>query len=167
MVVRIKGLFLIFVLTILTGCSTVPEPNKAPVTTVNSQRSIFSDSAVVKQRLLGHYGEWKGTPYVYGGLSTKGIDCSGFVHLTFLERLGLSIPRETRSQVKLGVKVAPRQMQVGDLVFFKTGFNTRHVGIYLGDDQFLPASTSHGVIISFLTNPYWQSHFWQARRVVA
>jgi len=167
MVVRQRSVIALFSLTLLAGCSMAPESHTAQVTVVNPQRAIFNDSEVIKQRLLGQYGDWKGTPYVYGGLSSRGVDCSGFVHLTFLERLGLSIPRTTRSQVKLGIKVSPRQMQVGDLVFFKTGYNSRHVGIYLGDDQFLHASTSKGVIISFLSNPYWQSHFWQARRVVA
>ncbi|MGX9415894.1 NlpC/P60 family protein [Vibrio sp. WJH972] len=167
MEIRQNGVILIFSMFLLVGCSMGPEREGFHTATSSPKREILGDSESVKQRLLGHYGEWKGTPYVYGGLSSRGVDCSGFVYLTFLERLGLTLPRTTSSQVKVGIKVSPRKMKVGDLVFFKTGFNTRHVGIYLGDNQFLHASESKGVIISFLTNPYWQSHFWQVRRVMA
>lgn len=158
---------LVLTLVMITGCSTMPSSKVSQqAVPANSRQVNFSNPAEVQKSLLTHYGEWKGTPYAYGGLSSKGIDCSGFVYLTYLHRLGMSIPRTTLSQVKTGVEISSRHLQVGDLVFFKTGFRTRHVGIYLGDDRFIHASTSQGVIISFLTNPYWQSHFWQARRMV-
>jgi cell wall-associated NlpC family hydrolase len=61
--------------------------------------------------------------------------------------------------------VALDELQTADLVFFKTGWKTRHVGIYIGEGQFLHASTSRGVMISSLDNPYWQRHYWTSRRV--
>ena len=94
-----------------------------------------------------------------------GIDCSGFTLVTFGNRFGVSLPRTVEQQARLGVNVPRHALHAGDLVFFKTGFKTRHVGIYAGDRKFLHASTSQGVILSSLDNPYWRAKFWQARRL--
>ena len=100
-----------------------------------------------------------------GGLSKHGVDCSGFVYITFRSQLGFSIPRTTGSQVTIGRKVARNNLRVGDLVFFHTSLLYNHVGIYLGDSKFLHASTSKGVIISSLNEKYWRKRYWTARRI--
>ena len=115
--------------------------------------------------LLKFYKEWQGTPYLFGGTKKSGIDCSALVQKAFLEAYQILLPRTTRQQVKRGRKVSWNDIQKGDLVFFKTRRNTYHVGVYLGDKQFMHASTSKGVIISRMDNPYWASKFWQVRRV--
>ncbi len=116
--------------------------------------------------LYAQYKDWKGTPYRLGGLNKKGIDCSGFVYLTFKDQFGLKLPRTTKDQVKRGTRVYIGELQAGDLIFFKTAWRTRHVGIYLSDGRFLHASTSKGVIISRLDNVYWKKKYWQSRRVL-
>ena len=116
--------------------------------------------------LYAQYESWKGTPYRLGGLNKKGVDCSGLVYLTFKEKFGIIIPRTTATQVKRGQRVYIGELQTGDLVFFKTAWRTRHVGIYLSNGKFLHASTSKGVMISRLDNVYWKKKYWRAQRIL-
>lgn len=111
------------------------------------------------------YRSWKGTPYRYGGTTRRGIDCSAFVQVGYSNVYDLALPRTTAEQVKKGKKISRANAREGDLVFFRTGRNSRHVGIYLGNSEFLHASRSKGVIISSLDNPYWRRTFWQIRRM--
>lgn len=108
-----------------------------------------------------------GAPYKYGGNSIKtGIDCSAYTQLVFREN-GTSIPRDTVSQYKLGTAVSKANLKAGDLVFFNTtGKRVSHVGIYIGSNNFIHASTSQGVMISSINDPYyWGSRYIGARRV--
>lgn len=111
-----------------------------------------------------HYKEWRGTRYRLGGMSKSGIDCSGFVYVTFLDRLGIELPRSTHYQVQRGKDIARNQLQTGDLVFFRNG-KTNHVGIYLENGKFMHSSTKSGVRISSLSNSYWQRTYWKAKRL--
>ncbi|MCV5688202.1 NlpC/P60 family protein, partial [Escherichia coli] len=88
-----------------------------------------------------------------------------FVQRAFVEAYQLALPRTTKQQSTQGVELSWTDAKQGDLVFFKTRRSTYHVGIYLGNKQFMHASTSKGVIISRIDNPYWASKFWQVRRV--
>jgi cell wall-associated NlpC family hydrolase len=133
--------------------------------TVLENQVDLNNSVLVKQQLLGQYNEWRGSRYKSGGLSRQGVDCSGFVYVTFLSKLGFEIPRTTELQLKIGFDVAKTNLRAGDLIFFKTGFFTRHIGIYLGNGQFIHASSSHGVTKSSLHNKYWQSKYWLSRRL--
>ncbi|MEA1915670.1 MAG: NlpC/P60 family protein [Campylobacterota bacterium] len=118
----------------------------------------------VKTSLLLHYQDWKDTKYEYGGTTRDGVDCSAFVQSTFKSRFNISIPRTTLLQVKKGQKVSRKNLQAGDLIFFKTGKDQRHVGIYLSKGNFMHSSTKKGVTISSLNSPYYSSHFWMAKR---
>ena len=111
--------------------------------------------------------DWAGTPYVLGGQSRKGIDCSGFVQKTFMDRFNIALPRTTKEQAHHGKLVHKEEIQTGDLVFFKTGLgpNGYHVGIYVKEDKFLHASTKGGVIYSSMNSPFWSKTFWQVRRI--
>ncbi|WP_414146862.1 C40 family peptidase [Erwinia sp. BNK-24-b] len=149
------GLLLIAIL--LAGCSShAPPPN-----------SRLSDSITVIAQLNAQLGKWHGTPYRYGGLGRNGVDCSGFVYLTFRDRFNLQLPRTTIAQTEMGTRISKKDLLPGDLLFFKTGAgeNGLHVGIYDTDDRFIHASTSQGVIRSSLNNVYWKKVFWQARRI--
>jgi len=115
--------------------------------------------------LLEQYDEWRGTPSRLRGLDKRGIDCSGFVHVTFQSKLGSSLPRTTELQAQLGGTISKGNLQTGDLVFFRIDSNTRHVGIFIEGNQFLHASKSRGVMISDLTNPYWRSRYWKSKRL--
>lgn len=143
---------------ILAGCSSHKNPPPNP---------RLSDSIMVVAQLNDQLNQWYRTPYRYGGLDRNGIDCSGFVYLTFRDRFGMQLPRSTEDQTELGEKVDRDELLPGDLVFFKTGSGGSglHVGIYDKDDRFIHASTSQGVIRSSLENVYWKRAYWQARRI--
>ncbi|EGU35673.1 lipoprotein NlpC [Vibrio sp. N418] len=144
----------------LTGCSSSPSQSElSPDITAYHQQ--------LKSEFLDVFQIWKGTPYRLGGSSLKGVDCSAFVQTAYQRAAQLNLPRTTKYQVQVGEEIAYEQANVGDLVFFKTSRTTRHVGVYLGQNQFMHASTSKGVIISRMDNPYWAGNFWQFRRVTS
>jgi cell wall-associated NlpC family hydrolase len=111
----------------------------------------------------------KGLKYVYGGTSTtKGMDCSGFSQWV-MKQNGVSIARTARDQAKQGKKVSRNSLQVGDLVFFDTisgnGRSVDHVGIYIGNNKMIHASSGSGKIIEVNMNTsYWNDRFTTARR---
>ncbi|MDB6060081.1 MAG: glycoside hydrolase [Verrucomicrobiaceae bacterium] len=154
-----------FVLTaLLAGCAgqrveTQPQPP------VSSSRNDLNNSSWVKQTLYAQYSDWKNVKYKGGGLSKGGVDCSGFVFLTFDARFGIKLPRSTEDQVNVGTTIQQRDLIPGDLIFFKTGKTMRHVGIYLEDGKFLHASTEKGVMISNLDDQYWLRTYWKSVRV--
>ena len=134
---------------------------------VDIKTNKIESSISVKQVLYSQFSEWKAVKYRFGGLSKNGIDCSGFVYLTYLDNFSIQLPRTTKQQVQSGVKVSSQSdLKAGDLVFFKTGVRQKHVGIYLEKRTFLHVSTKKGVIISRLDNPYWKKRYWRAIRVL-
>ena len=106
-----------------------------------------------------------GTPYVFGGTSPYGFDCSGFTQYAF-KRAGVYIPRTADSQLYYGKRISMSQLRPGDLVFFETYLpGPSHVGIYIGDGKFIHASSSKGVTISRLSQPYYAARYLGAKRV--
>lgn len=136
-------------------------------TTVAPQRSRHSRMGDLASALKTYYQQWKGVPYAYGGRSQSGIDCSSFVRHTFDAVESYELPRTTVEQARIGMSVDRSALETGDLVFFKTGRSSHHVGVYIGSGRFMHASTSEGVTISRLDNVYWRSHYWQSRRIIA
>ncbi len=107
-----------------------------------------------------------GTPYVFGGTSRYGFDCSGYTQHVFA-MAGVSIPRMADAQFYAGSRTRGG-MRPGDLVFFQTYEpGPSHVGIYLGNGAFAHASSSHGVMVSHLSDPYWSSRYLGAKRLLA
>ena len=175
-----RSVLLIFVILFfnICGCSSkstvtyIPpeERVKPPAEQVRNDKKM-GDATSNKldksslEALKKHFISWKGTRYRYGGLSRKGVDCSGFTLLTYKELFGTNLPRTVKEQVKKGKKVQRSSLQPGDLVFFKTGVFQKHVGIYLEKDRFMHASRSSGVMISRLDNSYWNKRYWQAKRI--
>lgn len=120
----------------------------------------------VKSRLMDQYASWKGVRYRLGGVNRNGIDCSAFVQRTFSEQFGMELPRSTSEQKGVGKSVSRSSLRSGDLVLFRAGSTGRHVGIYIGNNQFVHASTSSGVMISNIDDPYWNKRYNEARRVL-
>lgn len=107
-----------------------------------------------------------GTPYVFGGTSTSGFDCSGYTQHVFA-MLGVSLPRTADAQYYAG-RATRGGLRPGDLVFFQTYEpGPSHVGIYLGNGEFAHASSSHGVMVSHLSDSYWASRYLGAKRLLA
>lgn len=162
---RLLWMASVLIITALAGCSSVPERGSPKVVYVPGAKVDLGNTPLVKESLYAQYSQWKNTKYQIGGLSRNGIDCSGFVHVTFKTKLGIVLPRSTEFQVEVGEDVDKNQLRAGDLVFFKTGISVRHVGVYLEDGRFLHASTKQGVTISRLSETYWKSAYWKAKRL--
>jgi cell wall-associated NlpC family hydrolase len=106
-----------------------------------------------------------GVPYAFGGTSRSGFDCSGYVQHVFA-MLGFQIPRTADAQFYAGKRIRGA-MVPGDLVFFETyTAGPSHVGIYLGHDRFVHASSSDGVTVSSLHEPYWSARYLGAKRLI-
>lgn len=157
--------FLSLMVSILVSCSgkvSYPQPaDYEPRTVVD-----LSDTMETTRVLDQHFDKWVGTPYRDGGMDKRGIDCSGFVQQTYYTLFGLSLPRTAKVQAQSGNKITRSELKPTDLVFFKTGFFDKHVGIYKGNGQFMHVSTKRGVSLSHLGDVYWKDHFWQARRII-
>jgi cell wall-associated NlpC family hydrolase len=145
---------------LLGGCSQTPEPPSPPV-----KAPVNVPPVGPLKALLAVHEEWRGVPYRLGGSNKTGIDCSGFVSVAYRHGMGIHLPRTVAEQQRLGQEIPRGQLQAGDLLFFRTGKWSRHVGIYLGEQRFLHASTREGVKISSLLNPYWATNYWQAKRL--
>lgn len=124
-------------------------------------------------QLLDEAETYLGTPYRYGGMTRKGIDCSAFVLSVFGAAAGVQLPRVAAAQAQQGERVEKSELQRGDLVFFSHGGSKiSHVGIVEsvspeGDIKFIHAATSRGVMISSLnTDKYWSPRFRFAKRII-
>jgi cell wall-associated NlpC family hydrolase len=120
----------------------------------------------VQRELYRAHDEWKGTPYVLGGSSPRGVDCSSLMQIIFERHFGMDMPRHTSEQIRQGRGVRRSAIRPGDLIFFRTTRTALHVGVALNSDEFLHASTSSGVMISSLSEQYWSSRYLGARRVL-
>ncbi|MCO5233084.1 MAG: C40 family peptidase [Chitinophagales bacterium] len=108
---------------------------------------------------------WLNTPYRYGGNSKNGIDCSRFVMKMYNDVLGIPTNGTSREIFNKGNTIDKSQLQEGDLVFFRTrGNSVSHVGVYLQDNKFVHSSTSKGVVVSSLNEPYWQRTYYKSAR---
>jgi len=152
-----------------TADTSVPEtPEEAPADTP-AEAPVDNPAATVSgSEIVSLAQQYLGVPYVYGGSSPSGFDCSGFTMYVF-SQLGIKLPHGATSQLSYGASVSRSELQPGDLVFFQDyGAVASHVGIYIGGDQFVHASSSyyngHCVVISSLTESYYDSHYYTARR---
>lgn len=130
-----------------------------------SIRAVTGPSEI-RASLMKAYENWKGTPYVLGGTSSSGVDCSSLVRIVFDNQFDIKLPPNTITQLNAGRGIRRTSLRTGDLVFFRTGRKTLHVGIIIEDDEFMHASTSSGVMISRLSEYYWSSRYLAARRVM-
>ncbi len=170
-------LFLFVSLLLLSGCSSrgkgaYQRPHKVTLHPYAKPPKEETPSYHLQNKnsitlaLYDEYKKWKGTPYLYGGNSLSGVDCSALVQSVYVDAFGVRVPRTVKEQAKRGYYVAKNEIREGDLVCFKTGWSTLHSGIYLEKGNFMHASSKHGVTISNLNNPYWREKYWQTRRIL-
>lgn len=125
----------------------------------------FDDDIV--SRIIGSAVSWIGTPYRYAGTSRDGVDCSGLMQEVFKESTGMVLPRNSAAQQAWCMPVEGDTLRPGDLLFFATGSDKErvsHVGLYIGGDEMIHASSSRGVIVSQLRLPYYVNRFHSAGR---
>ncbi len=116
--------------------------------------------------LLENVDEWYGVRYRTGGNTHSGVDCSGFTVAIYAAVYGITLPRVSREQYRTSRKISTTELQEGDLVFFNTrGSGVSHVGIYLGNNHFIHASVSRGVMVNSLFEPYYLQRFVGAGRI--
>lgn len=151
-----------------------PRVEPDPVPAVESDRSgevapaVGAAAQPVTARVVEIALESIGTPYEWGGTDANGFDCSGLIQFAYA-KLGIRIPRRSTAQMRAGSPVAPdpTQLRPGDVLGFSydSSRSTGHVGLYIGADEFIHSSSS-GVRISTLDNPYWRQKLVAARRMV-
>ena len=152
-----------------TADTSAPEtPEETPTETPDETPADNPAATVSGSEIVSLAQQYLGVPYVYGGSSPSGFDCSGFTMYIFAQ-VGVKLPHGATSQLSYGASVSRSELQPGDLVFFQDyGAVASHVGIYIGGDQFIHASSSSGnsrcVTVSSLAESYYANHYYTARR---
>ncbi len=122
--------------------------------------------ALPSTTLLASVDDWYGVRYRMGGTTKRGVDCSGFSSAVYLAAYGYVLPRVSREQYRVSRKISTTELKEGDLVFFNTrGRGVSHVGVYLGNNKFVHASVSQGVVVSDLFETYYLQRFVGAGRI--
>lgn len=129
--------------------------------------SVSRDSSsAATRRVIQTALRYQGVPYVFGGTTPNGFDCSGFTRYVFAQA-GVYLPRAADEQYEVGQPVSYSRLQPGDTVFFTTyEAGASHSGIYVGNGQFISATSSRGVVIDRLDSGYWGARYLGARRVL-
>ena len=128
-----------------------------------------TQSGLAKTDVMRVIMDWLGTPYRFGGMSNRAIDCSAFVRRVYYEAADLVLPRTAREQINVGTKIKRDNLEFGDMVFFYTYSHkfASHTGIYLGDNLFAHSSSRTGVTVSSLDADFYKSRFIEGRRLTA
>jgi len=160
----IKKTIALIVVSIILSCSSQKELSKENKNTyiVDKYAQLLSvgKSEITNIKLYQFIDSWYGTKYKYGGLSKNGIDCSGFCNILYAEVYNKQLNRRAADISKSVKKVSKKNLKEGDLVFFDIAKKkSSHVGVYLKNNKFVHASSSKGVIISSLDNPYYIKTF--------
>lgn len=173
-------LLLILSVQLLSGCSNanrsnineIPQkfskdtvkvkPQTAPASNHSSQKTGSNVVAKSPRHLITNIVHSTiGTRYKWGGTNPKeGFDCSGLMNYVHKRSLGIDIPRTAAAQRKSSRTIKYANLQAGDMLFFKTGKSTNHVGMYIGDRKFIHAATgSKHVKVASMDTPYWHKRF--------
>lgn len=145
------------------------EDNKDRETEKIREEILNLDDSTPAGRIIAEASSWLGTPYKYA-CDQKGVgtDCSGMVMQIFLTTAAIKLPRNASKQAEFCTEIDVKKIDTGDLVFFATGSDSTrvsHVGIMIDSDRFIHASTSKGVVVSYMSSPYYTKHFLLFGRV--
>jgi cell wall-associated NlpC family hydrolase len=164
-------LSLLLIGVVLAGCGGGREAvrGSAPPTGLPAWAVVAPSNPAAANAVLMRAISLVGTPYRYGGNTPAGgFDCSGLVNYVYRDMLDLKLPRTSSALAGYqGPRIAPRQLTAADLVFFGSGGNVSHVGIYIGEGRFVHAPSTGGTVrLDHLDGPYWRDHYSGARRVL-
>ena len=167
-----KKQYLLILLTLLLfSCGGSKSTTKTNKNTTTKRVSKTSSSSKAES-IISYAESFKGTRYKFGGTTSKGMDCSGLVYVSF-QKEQIALPRVSRDMATRGKRVSLSQSKKGDLVFFKTNKNKNvinHVGLVVasknGNVTFIHSSSSRGVIVSSLDENYWKRAFVEVRRII-
>lgn len=128
--------------------------------------SVNEVSAASAKDIATYAKKFTGTPYRFGGTTTSGFDCSGYIRYVY-NNAAIKLPRTSAEQFKVGKAVSKDKLQPGDLVFFANTYKKgiSHTGIYIGNDKFISAKSKGVSTANLKTNPYWAPKYAGARRV--
>lgn len=117
--------------------------------------------------IVNKANSYSGVPYRFGGISTSGFDCSGFVRHVFRD-FGVELPRTASQQQRVGTPVSKSNLKPGDIVFFANTYQSgiSHNGIYIGNNKFIGSQSSTGVAVTSLNSSYWGPRYHSAKRVI-
>ncbi len=134
---------------------------KKPVEEFKLETKNVSDKT-----LANFISDWYGVTYRYGGADKNGIDCSHFAAKLYADVYHKAISGAANTIEPLTTTVKTNEVQEGDLVFFKiAGNKVSHVGVYIGNNKFVHATTKRGVMISDLDEPYYKKYFYKAGKL--
>jgi len=171
MLKHIHYLFLITTVLYLASCKSkktvvVSVPNRTNTAEVYSKKLGYDVGKGYNEKLLGAVVNWLGTPYKYNGCAKDGIDCSCFVKNVYNDVYQIELKRNTEDMAKQISSIKKHKLKEGDLLFFKTeGNKISHVGLFLKDNKFVHASTKKGVMVSDLTEPYFEKTLYKCGRI--
>jgi cell wall-associated NlpC family hydrolase len=168
-----KKLLPLLLLTLfLASCGSSKKSATDKKTRTSNNVESTSSANSKARKIIKHAKNFEGTRYKFGGTTKKGMDCSGLIYISFGKE-NILLPRISRDMAKQGERISLLKVQEGDLVFFQTNKSKNvinHVGLVVynksGVLKFIHATTSRGVIVSDLSEAYWDSAFVQARRVI-
>lgn len=158
------ALAIILAFVLMPGCHSIREARKGPLTEAervfyqeHSNKLGYTLNGNEDPRLIAEVSSWLGTPHRYAGTTRQGADCSGFVMEVFRTVYRINLPRSSAEMAKSARRIGKSQLREGDLVFFRTSGGRRisHVGIYLSNNKFIHVSSSRGVMVSDLDEPYF------------
>lgn len=153
-----------------TNSETGSDPHK-DMPQIGELETWDDELYLVRQQIIDYAKTFEGTRYKFGGTTAKGMDCSGLVYTAF-QKENINLPRISKDMAKKGIPISLKEIEVGDLVFFKTNHkNTiNHVGLVVetkkGEVKFIHSTTRAGVIISSLDEKYWKNSFVEVRRII-
>jgi len=127
----------------------------------------FNVALTPREKILLEIIKFLDTPYQYGGKTGDGMDCSAFTGIVYKNSMSIDLPRSSREQYKVGDDIDKDELKFGDLVFFNTRRRSKpgHVGIFIGENQFVHASRKLGVTVSSLDDAYYKKRYMGARRI--
>jgi gamma-D-glutamyl-L-lysine dipeptidyl-peptidase len=157
------------VLIIVAACSSAPRyrGRPSPVDSAPVAGAVHDGGGTARgDDVVKRAADYLGVPYRNGGTTTRGVDCSGLTYAVY-GSIGIRLPRTSDDQAHAGSPVPRDDLEPGDLIFFGSGNNVSHVGIYAGDGEFIHASDrARSVRFDRLDNKYFRKRYITARRVL-